>query len=174
MGLSGRSRMHEPPLSQMHRCMASGAQLPAARLFSALALIARKDVRGDTFRSPLAKRPAGRPRARNITGEPPRSNYAWIVMLMALAVPAAAETAIPDLRGTWTGESDSIVLGGTPHHPKQQAGQPRLTSRRLHTGHRQAGWPPLLRYILLGAPQRDGHRRLFALRYDLYGRRRRL
>ena len=35
---------------------------------------------------------------------------------------------VPDLRGTWTGESQSIVLGGTPHHPKQQAGEPRLTS----------------------------------------------
>ena len=55
------------------------------------------------------------------------SNYAWILMLVALATPAAAETAIPDLRGTWTGESQSIVLGGTPHHPKQ-AGEPRLTS----------------------------------------------
>ena len=49
-------------------------------------------------------------------------------MLVALAAPAAAETAIPDLRGTWTGESESIVLGGTPHHAKQQAGEPRLTS----------------------------------------------
>lgn len=56
------------------------------------------------------------------------SNYAWIVVLVALAAPAAAETAIPDLRGTWTGQSESIVLGGTPHHPKQQAGEPRLTS----------------------------------------------
>jgi len=56
------------------------------------------------------------------------SNYAWIVVLVALATPAAAETAIPDLRGTWTGESQSIVLGGTPHHPKQQTGEPRLTS----------------------------------------------
>ena len=55
------------------------------------------------------------------------SNYAWIVVLVALAAPAAAETAVPDLRGTWTGESQSIVLGGTPHHPKQ-AGEPRLTS----------------------------------------------
>jgi hypothetical protein len=55
------------------------------------------------------------------------SNYAWIVVLVALAAPAAAETAIPDLRGTWTGESQSIVLGGTPHHPKE-AGEPRLTS----------------------------------------------
>jgi len=58
------------------------------------------------------------------------SKYAWIAMLVALATPAAAltETTIPDLRGTWKGESQSIVLGGTPHHPKQQAGEPRLTS----------------------------------------------
>jgi hypothetical protein len=58
------------------------------------------------------------------------SKYAWIVVLVALATPAAAatDTVIPDLRGTWKGESQSIVLGGTPHHPGQQAGEPRLTS----------------------------------------------
>ncbi|HEU4379677.1 MAG TPA: hypothetical protein VFR73_13995 [Hyphomicrobiaceae bacterium] len=58
------------------------------------------------------------------------SKYAWIVVLAALATPVAAstETAIPDLRGTWKGDSQSIVLGGTPHHPEQQVGQPRLTS----------------------------------------------
>ncbi len=56
------------------------------------------------------------------------SKYAWIIVLMALVAPAAADNAVPDLRGTWKGESQSIVLGGTPHHPKQQAGEPRLTS----------------------------------------------
>lgn len=56
------------------------------------------------------------------------SRYAWIVMLAALATPAAADTAVPDLRGTWKGESQSIVLGGNPHHAKQKAGEPRLTS----------------------------------------------
>jgi predicted S18 family serine protease len=36
---------------------------------------------------------------------------AWIVMLATLAAtPAAAQTAIPDVRGTWKGESESIVL----------------------------------------------------------------
>jgi hypothetical protein len=56
------------------------------------------------------------------------SKYAWIVVLMALASPARADNAVPDLLGTWKGESQSIVLGGTPHHPGQQADQPRLTS----------------------------------------------
>src|SRR5262245_18838819 len=58
------------------------------------------------------------------------SKYAWIAMLVALATPAAAanETTIPDLRGTWKGESQSIVLGGTAHHPGQQADQPRMAS----------------------------------------------
>src|SRR4030095_10779479 len=32
--------------------------------------------------------------------KPPMSNYSWILILVALAAPAAAETAIPDLRGT--------------------------------------------------------------------------
>ena len=55
---------------------------------------------------------------------------AWIVALAALAIaPAAAETALLDLRGTWKGESESIILGsGNPHHPATQASEPRLTS----------------------------------------------
>jgi hypothetical protein len=48
----------------------------------------------------------------------------------ALAVaPAAAQTAVPDLRGTWKGESQSIVRGGAhPHHPGTPADEPRLHS----------------------------------------------
>jgi hypothetical protein len=56
------------------------------------------------------------------------SKYAWIIVLLALVAPAAADNAVPDLRGTWKGESQSIVLGGTPHHPEQKTDQPRLTS----------------------------------------------
>jgi hypothetical protein len=58
------------------------------------------------------------------------SKLAWIFMLAALAaVPAIAETAIPDLRGTWTGESESIILGrGNPHHRAKQSAEPRLNS----------------------------------------------
>jgi hypothetical protein len=48
---------------------------------------------------------------------------AWIVTLALLAaVPAAAETAVPDLRGTWKGNSESVVSGGAnPHHATQSA-----------------------------------------------------
>jgi hypothetical protein len=51
------------------------------------------------------------------------SKLAWIVMLSALAAaPAVAETAVPDLRGTWKGNSESIVSGGAnPHHATQSA-----------------------------------------------------
>jgi hypothetical protein len=58
------------------------------------------------------------------------SKLAFIVTLAALAaVPCAAETAIPDLRGTWKGESESIVLGGgNPHHPSAPADEPQLRS----------------------------------------------
>lgn len=58
------------------------------------------------------------------------SKLAWISMLAALAtVPATAETAIPDLRGTWTGESESIIVGrGNPHHAGKQSAEPRLSS----------------------------------------------
>jgi hypothetical protein len=58
------------------------------------------------------------------------SRLAWIVMFAALgATPVTAQTAIPDLRGTWTGESESIVLGGgNPHHRSTQVAEPRLSS----------------------------------------------
>ena len=58
------------------------------------------------------------------------SKLAWIPMFAALAtMPAVAETAIPDLRGTWTGESESIVLGrGNPHHSGKQSAEPRLSN----------------------------------------------
>jgi hypothetical protein len=58
------------------------------------------------------------------------SKLAWIVALAALSTPAAAQQAgFPDLRGTWKGESESIVLGGTGHHPAPQtSAQPRYSS----------------------------------------------
>ena len=54
---------------------------------------------------------------------------AWMTLLATLAiVPATAETSIPDLRGTWTGESESIVLGrGNPHHAGKRSAEPRLS-----------------------------------------------
>ena len=45
-----------------------------------------------------------------------------------LTAPAAADTAIPEMRGTWKGDSLSIALGTGPHHPDDKAGAPRLTS----------------------------------------------
>ena len=52
--------------------------------------------------------------------------FACIVMLVALlAAPAGAQTAVPDMRGTWKGTSESIAMGGEhPHHPAGQAPQP--------------------------------------------------
>jgi hypothetical protein len=58
------------------------------------------------------------------------SKLAWIVTLATLAaVPAAAQTAAPDVRGTWKGESESIVLGrGTAHHAGPKVNKPRLSA----------------------------------------------
>ena len=58
------------------------------------------------------------------------SKLTWIVTFAALvALPAVAETAIPDLRGTWKGESESIVMGpGNPHHSAAPAAGPRFNS----------------------------------------------
>ncbi len=58
------------------------------------------------------------------------SKFAWLAMLATLAaVPVAAETAMPDLRGTWKGESETIALGrGNAHHPGPRSTVPRLDS----------------------------------------------
>jgi hypothetical protein len=49
--------------------------------------------------------------------------------MLAAVTAAAAETAIPDVRGTWKGESESIVRGaGNPHHASPKAASPRLNS----------------------------------------------
>jgi hypothetical protein len=51
------------------------------------------------------------------------------VILVLPALPAASQTAPPDLRGIWKGESESLVLGGgNPHHPAAQANAPELRS----------------------------------------------
>jgi hypothetical protein len=51
------------------------------------------------------------------------------ILAVLVTVPATAETAIPDLRGTWTGESESIILGrGNPHHRAKPTTEPRLNS----------------------------------------------
>jgi hypothetical protein len=60
---------------------------------------------------------------------------AFIVSLAALAptplllsVPAAADAALPEMRGTWKGDSHSIAFGVGPHHPGAKKGAPRFTS----------------------------------------------
>jgi len=59
------------------------------------------------------------------------SKLACIVvsMLMTNVIPAAAQTAIPDLRGTWKGESESIVFGGgNDHHAATRPAEAELRS----------------------------------------------
>jgi len=60
------------------------------------------------------------------------SNLAWAILLVAstTATAALAQTAIPDLRGTWKGDSESIIIGpGNPHHHvATAAATPRLES----------------------------------------------
>jgi hypothetical protein len=63
--------------------------------------------------------------------EPAMSKLAWIVTLATIvtATSAVAETAIPDLRGTWSGKSESIILGaGNSHHDTPTTTEPRLNS----------------------------------------------
>src|ERR1700733_138312 len=74
----------------------------------------------------------GLPRGRSNT----MRNVTWIVTLAtalaaapaALCAPVAADTPMPEMRGTWKGDSHSIALGGGPHHPDITSDQPRFTS----------------------------------------------
>ena len=57
----------------------------------------------------------------------PSSSRTGNVAIGLSAAPAAAQSAIPDLRGTWKGESESIILGpGNPHHAAAPSAEPRL------------------------------------------------
>jgi hypothetical protein len=47
---------------------------------------------------------------------------------MALCAAVAADTQMPEMRGTWKGDSHSVVLGGGPHHPDTKSDEPRFTS----------------------------------------------
>ena len=44
----------------------------------------------------------------------------------ALSAPAIAQSAAPDMRGTWTGTSDSIQTGATKHHEARPGDKPWL------------------------------------------------
>lgn len=58
------------------------------------------------------------------------TKLAWIVTFATLtaAIPALAQTPAPDMRGTWKGDSESIIMGaGNPHHAAPPSG-PRLNS----------------------------------------------
>src|SRR5712675_1093708 len=51
-----------------------------------------------------------------------------LALLGATVMGAHAQTAIPDLKGTWTGKGKSIVFGTHAHHPGTQtpADPPRV------------------------------------------------
>ena len=44
---------------------------------------------------------------------------AWIgIVALMISLPAPAQTAVPDFKGTWKGQSESVLLGaGNSHHP---------------------------------------------------------
>jgi hypothetical protein len=60
------------------------------------------------------------------------AKLAWIVVpcaMLTVATAALAETAVPDMRGTWKGKSESIVQGaGNTHHASPKPVSPRLNS----------------------------------------------
>ena len=43
-----------------------------------------------------------------------------LALIGAAAASAHAQSAIPDLKGTWSGKGKSIVFGSGPHHPGSQ------------------------------------------------------
>jgi hypothetical protein len=51
---------------------------------------------------------------------PVMSRFVFALALFATAVPACAQDAIPDLKGTWTGKGKSVVFGANSYHPGSQ------------------------------------------------------
>jgi hypothetical protein len=57
------------------------------------------------------------------------SRLVCIVTFAALTAATTAAAEVPDLRGTWKGESETIILGGgNPHHAGPAPAAPRLNS----------------------------------------------
>jgi hypothetical protein len=52
----------------------------------------------------------------------------WMLTLTVLATAAAAQSPTPDLRGTWKGNSESIVLGAGNAHHGASGQEPELRS----------------------------------------------
>jgi hypothetical protein len=69
----------------------------------------------------------GRARAAEYKGEHMRSIYIALA-LVCIATAAHGQKAIPNLKGTWSGNGKSIVFGSNPHHPGLQtaADPPRV------------------------------------------------
>ena len=59
-------------------------------------------------------------------------NVAWILTLAALAAAPvglfAADAQMPEMRGTWKGDSHTVAVGVGPHHPDSKSDEPRFTS----------------------------------------------
>lgn len=51
-----------------------------------------------------------------------------MLAVLATVTAVAAQTAIPDLRGTWKGTSESIVLGAGNAHHSASGQEPELRS----------------------------------------------
>src|SRR4051794_33371122 len=52
-----------------------------------------------------------------------------ITALILIATPAGAQTAVPEPRGPWEGESETNVVGsGDPHHAGPCSAEPRLSN----------------------------------------------
>jgi hypothetical protein len=51
-----------------------------------------------------------------------------LALLGAITTMSHAQTAVPDLKGTWTGKGNAIVFGNNAHHPGSQtvSGVPRV------------------------------------------------
>lgn len=45
---------------------------------------------------------------------------ALALLAMLCATAATAQSAIPDIKGTWVGKGKSVVFGNNPHHPGAQ------------------------------------------------------
>jgi hypothetical protein len=60
------------------------------------------------------------------------SKLAATLALAAIAalsiLPAAGETAVPDLRGTWKGNSEAVVSGGANAHHATQSAETRFST----------------------------------------------
>jgi len=95
---------------------------------------------------------------------------AFALIALATVSTAAAQSAVPDLRGTWKGERVDRARRRQCASRGDFGERTEIALVCLHADDRQAGWAPLLWNFFIAARRLESRRHHVARRHDLLGR----